>query len=493
MNEFNKEFETEQSLTDSTEKTEDLTDSVEQDAAPELTPQDIIVREAQAENNASEDLNFLPVYEVGAEAINPTDEVKDEKASEKAAVLEKTRDEKVSSTGIKVFAVILALVLVVSICLTAGYIAGRDYDFFSKKTQASIELAPKPKAADALNDAQIYEKVSNSIVSVTVYNKKLSSRIVATGIVYNKDGYIIINDHIYSKIQSPQFLVTDKDGTEYKAEYIGGDIKSDIAVLKINAGGGLVPAVFGDSSLVSDGEQVSAVGYTSTSPLTALISSGIVSADLIRLNNSSAYSQKYIQTDISAATIGSGGALTNVYGQVIGMTVRRLHNDNDRGTATTISTIAIPTATISEVAKSLITDGKIVGRARLGINYNFVDSIYSELNRCPVGVYIVSIASDSNLSNTDVKEGDIITHINDTKIVNSEIVLDIIEGCRAGDVVNLTIYNKDSAATRNYSVKLAEDTGSSSYTDLPVDDSGSDYEQSEDGKYKKDFDFPLGD
>ncbi|MDO4742897.1 MAG: S1C family serine protease [bacterium] len=402
---------------------------------------------------------------------------------------EKISAEKASSTGVKVFCVILAIVLVMSVCLTVGYITGTNYSNFSNKSSASLNLESKPKDADTLNDAQIYDKVSSCVVSVMVYNSKSSSRVLASGIIYNKDGYIIINDHIYANIQSPQFLVTTKDGTEYKAEYVGGDIKSDIAVLKINAGSQLTPATFGDSSQVVVGEQVSAVGYSGASQTTALIASGIVNASEIRFNNSSAYSEKYIQTDIATNTVGSGGALSNVYGQIIGITAARKF-DNEQTTVT----LAVPTTTIAAVAQSLITDGRVVGRARLGINYTFVDSVYSELNQYPVGVYIVSISSDSNLSNTDVKEGDVITYINDTKITNSEIVLDIIENCNAGDVVNLTVYNKDNDTTKNYSVKLAEDTGSSSYTDLPVedDDIDSDSSQSEDGQYKKEFDFPLG-
>ena len=106
--------------------------------------------------------------------------------------------------------------------------------------------------------------------------------------IYSSDGYIVTNDHIYANVASPKFLVLLSDGRELQAEYIAGDTKSDIAVLKIDANG-LTTAAFGDSSECAVGEMVAAIGFPLTTSNQSTLTSGIISSDGIRVLNNERY------------------------------------------------------------------------------------------------------------------------------------------------------------------------------------------------------------
>lgn len=187
--------------------------------------------------------------------------------------------EKISNKGLKVFALILAFVVLLSCGITAGYYAGRSSVKLSGSSPL-VELAPKPDDAElqAHTTEYVYENVKDSVVGIITYNKQdRTASSQASGVIYSEDGYIVTNDHIYASIPSPQFLVVTSDGKEYKAEFVAGDVRSDLAVLKINAKG-LTPATFGDSRQVAVGEKVIAIGNPNGLSISSTVTEGIVSA-----------------------------------------------------------------------------------------------------------------------------------------------------------------------------------------------------------------------
>ncbi|MBR7133439.1 MAG: trypsin-like peptidase domain-containing protein [Clostridia bacterium] len=365
-------------------------------------------------------------------------------------------DYKPMSKGLKVFALLMALVILLTGSCITGYFIGKN----SVKTlgggKVSVNLSSRPKDTDELTEAQVYEKVNKSIVGIVIYNSEgLGSQ--ASGIVYSDSGYIITNDHIYSEVPSAKFKIYAYDGKEYDAEYVAGDVISDLAVLKI-APNKLEPAEFGNSDEIFHGEHVVAVGRPSDATDNSSITRGIISAVSRRVQNTSSYSARLIQTDSAINPGSSGGALVNMYGQVIGVTSSKLASVEYDAVG-----YAIPTTTMKRIADELISKGRVETRAKLGITYTAIDSVTAEINGYDyVGLYIASVSEDSDLYGK-AEEGDVITHINGIAVTSDEVVLDIIEQSAAGDKITVTIVTEDGK-TKTVEAVLKANVSESSYT-----------------------------
>ncbi|MBO5912263.1 MAG: trypsin-like peptidase domain-containing protein, partial [Clostridia bacterium] len=303
----------------------------------------------------------------------------------------------------------------------------------------------------------VFNAVDPSVVLITVYTEKGIAG-YASGVIYTDDGYIVTNDHIYTKVPSAKFLITTNDGIEYDAAFVAGDTRSDLAVLKVEAVG-LKKALFGNSEQVLIGEEVIAIGYASGVSGKSILTSGTISSNNIRFSSTSDYSVKMIQTDTAINPGNSGGALVNMYGQVIGIPSVKM-----TGTQYDNVSYAIPSNTVVKIVDSLIEHGHVVGRGRLGIHYTEVNSITAKLNNVPTGLMIQEITVESDLYGKGIAVKDIITHINDVEITESGIALDIIESTEPGKVMTFTVYSMADGSTKTYYASLIEDQGNSSYT-----------------------------
>lgn len=414
------------------------------------------------------------------------------------------RPEKVKNKGLKIFCIILSAVLIVSISISAGYFAA-IYNGDSVGSQVNVpnlQLENRPESDKEIfeNFSEAFSNVNKSVVSIMVYNPSGSNKVgSASGVIYSKDGYIVTNDHIYESIPKAKFIVRLYNGKEYKASFIAGDTRSDLAVIKIDDKvSGLKPARFGNSNEVLVGEQVITVGYPSSYGDSATLTHGIISAVDRRVTSSTtSYASSFLQTDAVINPGNSGGALANMYGQVIGITSSKLAGDVYDAVS-----YAIPTTTMKRVVSALIKDGCVSDRAKLGITYTEVNTLAAEANKLPVGILISSISDESDLDGKGFKEGDVITHVNGVNITNSDILLKVIENSKAGDSLELTIYKSESKRTKTVEVKLLADKGNSSYTtkeSAQSEDSLQDYfgednqtpEDNKDSGNSKPFDFPL--
>lgn len=391
-------------------------------------------------------------------------------------------DYKPMSRGLKVFALIMAAVIMLTGASVAGYFLGRNSVSSGARKNVTVNLAAKPADTDEMTAAQVYEKVDSSVVGITVYNSDGSGS-QASGVFYSKDGYIVTNDHIYSEVGAPKFKVYTSDGKEYDAKYIAGDQISDLAVLKID-GNGFTPAQFGNSDEIVFGENVVAIGRPSDATQASSITKGIISSTGRRVRTTSNYSAKLIQTDSAINPGSSGGALVNMYGQVIGITSSKL-----AGVSYDAVGYAIPTKTMKRICDELIKEGKVVSRAKLGITYTAINSVTAEINGYDcVGLYVASVSEDSDLYGK-VSEGDIITHINGTEVTSDDIVLDIIEESSAGDKITVTVLNtKGNEVT--LSAVLKANIGESSYSSV-INSAESSDENSQGGSGGT-FNFPFG-
>ncbi len=397
-------------------------------------------------------------------------------------------DRKPMSSGLKFFAFLMVFVIAITAACAAGYFFGMQA---TKRSylggDVSVGLEAKPADTDEMTAAQVYEKVNPSVVGICIYNSagKMAN---ASGVFYTKDGYIITNDHIYSDIEAPKFKIYTHDNKEYEAVYIAGDQVSDLAILKIEDGK-FTPATLGNSNQLIFGENVVAIGRPGGASNASSITKGIISATSCRVQTTSSYSARLIETDSPINPGSSGGALVNMYGQVIGITSSKLASADIDAVG-----YAIPTTTVKRIVEELIKHGKVVTRAKLGITYNAIDSVYAEIKGYRnVGLYVNSVSEDSDLYKK-VEGGDIITHINGIKVTSDEIVLDIIEKSKAGDKIEVTFIDKDGTS-KTVKAELKANVGESSYIakesnkhdKLPQLPEGGDKEDNGGA-----FDFPFG-
>lgn len=392
--------------------------------------------------------------------------------------INETKDYNIANKGLKTFAIIMAIVIFTTFVSLAGYFVGKDsVKISSKKDKVELNLAATPSKTDEMTAGQVYEKVSSSIVGITIYNSK-GETAGASGIVFSKDGYIVTNDHIYSEIDNPKFKIYTQDGKEYDATYVAGDSVSDLGVLKIEANK-LKPAVFGNSDQIFHGQNVVAIGRPGDATTYSSITNGIISATSRRVSTTSNYSARLIETSCPINPGSSGGALVNMYGQVIGVTSSKLVSAEHDNVG-----YAIPTTVMKKIVDELITNGKVISRAKLGITYYAVDSVTAEVKGYDtVGLYIESIAEDSDLFGK-AQKGDIITHVNGEKIVNDDVVLDFLEKCSAGDTITVTVLDT-KGVTSDINVLLKANIGTSSYN---TQSSSNEENENYNGK----FDFPQG-
>lgn len=399
---------------------------------------------AEPQQNPSDEQPFTPYNPVN---YTPVKEVKEYKPL---------------SRGFKIFCIIMASVIALSgTCLVGYFIGKNNVNSISYSEKADLNLTAKPKDEDVLSAAQVYAKVNPSIVGIVIYNSSGKGS-QASGVIYTEDGYVVTNDHIYSEIAAPKFKIYTYDGKEYDAKYVAGDKVSDLAVLKIDDEG-FTPAVFGDSDEIIYGEDVVAIGRPNDAKSASSITMGIISATNRRVTTTTNYSSRLIQTDSAINPGSSGGALVNMYGQVIGITSSKLASTTQDAVG-----YAIPTTVMKRIVTELIEEGKVVSRAKLGITYNTIDSVNAEIGGYNyVGLYVVSVAQDSDLYGK-INEGDVITQINGIDVTSDSIVLDIIEQCCAGDKITVTVVGSNGSA-KTLDAVLRANVSESSYTE--VDDS----------------------
>ncbi len=295
------------------------------------------------------------------------------------------------------------------------------------------ELQTQTPSGNQLTIPQIYEKVKDSVVGIivtTASNGQITQG-SGTGIILSEDGYIATNAHVVADATTVTVVLTDE--TEHKAEIIGTDDKTDLAVIKISATE-LTPAEFGDSKSLVVGETVVAIGNPYGLELAGTVTSGIVSA----LNREIVIESTYmtlIQTDASINPGNSGGPLVNVYGQVIGITSSKIITTGYEGIG-----FAIPISGATDIIEELIQYGYIKNRPLIGIYGSDLDSTYAQMYSIPLGVYVEYVDPESDAYTKGLQKGDIITAVNGVEI-ESMAELDAEKNKHTpGESITLTVY-----------------------------------------------------
>ncbi len=395
----------------------------------------------------------------------------------------RVKKQKPKNIGLRVFVCMLAVVILAGIALTSAYFLFpsddgnilENYPETSHSNEPTIEASVPSETygggqsidvplsglpdAERLSTEEIAEKTLPSVVGIAVYSQLSESQVSwATGIIITEDGYIVTNDHIYDGIPGAEFIVITSDNKRYDADFVAGDSRSDLAVLKMEQASGLTAAEFGDSGSVQVGEEVVVIGNPYSMTLSGSVTKGIISATGRRITGNSTYTMKLIQTDAAINPGNSGGPLVNSYGQIIGVNSSKIQQSGYEGIG-----FAIPSSTVKTVVESLIENGYVTGRAKLGVTFQVVDFLTEELSGLPQGLYVLSVSDESGLSGK-ISEGEIITHLDGMSLSETADFMDIIEAKQPGDSIGIRVYNTNTGTSRDISAVLTEDRGASSYT-----------------------------
>ena len=286
---------------------------------------------------------------------------------------------------------------------------------------------------------EIIEKAKPSVVaiSVNVNNGWYGSSGTGSGVIMSADGKILTNQHVV--IGASEIKVRLYDGKEYPATLIAEDEKTDLAVIQIEATG-LVPAEFGDSDALVQGEIAVAIGNPLNLSLEGSVTQGIISAVSreIVLNNKS---MTYIQTDAAINPGNSGGALVNGKGQVIGINSAKVASSDVEGLG-----FAIPVNIALPVVEELIEHGYVKGRPSIGISVQNITRQIASYYRLPQGVQVILVTPDSAADKAGITSGDIIIGINGIVVTTSDELNNEKDKFNPGDTITLTVYRGGETA-----------------------------------------------
>ena len=332
--------------------------------------------------------------------------------------------------------------------------------------ETSVLQIQEIDSSKELTAAQVYAANVNSTVgiltsSVTTnfWGQQTQSAAAGSGFIFTDTGYIITNYHVIEGADS--VTVTTYEGTKYDAKIMGYDESNDVAVLKIEATG-LTPVVIGSSSQLNVGDSVVAIGNP-LGELTFSLTAGAVSALNREVTMSNNTSMELIQTDCAINSGNSGGALFNMYGEVVGITNAKYSGSSGSGASIDNIGFAIPIDDVYNIITSIIEKGYIE-KPYIGVS---VLSVSSEMQKygLPQGASVQSLADDGPAKAAGLQINDIITKVNDTDITSSNDLVKVVGQCKPGDEITLTVYRQGetvevtvTVARKVQSAQTAEDT-----------------------------------
>lgn len=269
-----------------------------------------------------------------------------------------------------------------------------------------------------------------------------------SGVIISADGYIVTNNHVVDG--ADELLVTLNDNKEYSARIIGADATTDLALIKID--GKNLPAIqIANSDDVKVGEWVLAVG--NPLGLNNTVTAGIVSAKARSMGQGVS---SMIQTDAAINQGNSGGALVNTQGALIGINAMIYSQ-----TGSNIGYgFAIPTTIMNKVVDDIKKYGT-VQRAMIGIQGSdvnaYVDNEKEKGNEVDLGtmegIYIAKVIDDGAAADAGLKEGDVITHIDNQKVKTFGELQNIIAQKRPGDKITINYLRNKSKKTATLTLK----------------------------------------
>lgn len=384
-------------------------------------------------------------------------------------------------TGSIVCVCVLALAVFGAISALNFYngITTRQSGDMAENPYKGLALNSKPQTDEeksttfaAFSSEAAAQKALPSVVTIKVKISMMGETLsgVGSGIIMEKDGYIITNAHVVDYADTIK-VVLDGGKGDYKAEIVGVDRRTDLAVIKIDAeniGLELTPAEMGNSADVKVGERILIIGTPQSEDFAGSVTQGIISGLNRSVSSGNTLYSGAIQVDAAINRGNSGGALVNSYGQVIGINSAKLIDIGTEGLG-----FSIPISDAKPIIDDLMNHGKVMGRVCLGITAHEVTEEMARIKRMPVGLYVEALREGSNLSEKGVLIGDVITELDGKAVASFKDVKDAIKGKKAEDSIKLKInrYNTDTNENEflDITAALIEDEDEPNLMDLYKD------------------------
>lgn len=307
-----------------------------------------------------------------------------------------------------------------------------ETEFTINETPQNDNASVKDKDG-RLTTEGIAEKASPSVVGVLGLASTFQSQ--GSGIVLSEDGYVITNAHIIEECSAVKIILNGED--EYDASIIGTNVNADIAVLKFTPDTELVAAELGESSKLKIGEQVITIG--NPRGLWGTFTGGYVSGIRDMPIDKSGTTMTYIQTDAPVNYGNSGGPILNMYGQVIGIVSSKYTQDSAEGLG-----FAIAIDDALPIIEGIIENQKVMNNVKIGITFKTITSTDAEYLGIEPGYYVAEIDQSCDIANTELRKGDIITHINGVRVYTTADIANAVGNKKPGDTVIATVYRKSS-------------------------------------------------
>lgn len=366
------------------------------------------------------------------------------------------------------------IVVIALICSILGSLVGAGCMYLSVKnlkTEASnIEESQTTTILEGIRDnvvlstsqintnalmtqSEVYAANVNSTVGITTsittnyWGYPTTSAASGSGFILSTDGYILTNYHVIEN--SNAITVTLYNGSTYEATLVGYDEDNDIAVLKVEASD-LVPVILGNSDQINVGDEVVAIGNP-LGELTFSLTAGSISAKDREITMSNGSTMRLLQTDCAINSGNSGGALFNLYGEVIGITNAK-YSSNSSGASIDNIGFAIPINKTKTIVESIIEKG-YVSKPYIGVS---VADVSAEMQNygLPKGAAIKTVVEESPAQQAGLHVNDIITHVNDEEISGNSDLISIISNASVGDIFVLSVYRQGN--TMELSITVGE-------------------------------------
>jgi serine protease Do len=313
----------------------------------------------------------------------------------------------------------------------------------------------KIDTSKVMTPAEVYATNVQTTVGITTavttnyWGFQTTAAASGSGFILSDDGYVLTNYHVVEG--SSSISVAMYDGKSYEAQLIGYDESNDIAVLKIDAKD-LTPVILGNSDNLNVGDSVVAIGNP-LGELTFSLTAGAISALDRQITMSSGVTMNLMQTDCAINSGNSGGALFNMYGEVIGITNAKYSNNGNSGEAS-IDAIgfAIPMNQARKIFESIIEKG-YYSKPYIGVSVTDV-SEETQSYGLPQGAAVKDIVEGSPAQQSGLQINDIITEANGTAITGSQSLVTLVGKCAPGDTLALKVYRQGQ--TLDITITVAE-------------------------------------
>ena len=331
----------------------------------------------------------------------------------------------------------------------------------------------------------VAKNVAPSVVSITITTG--TSRVMGSGVIIDKKGYIVTNNHVASN--NGQMVVTMSNGEMYGASVVGTDPTTDLAVLKIdNPPSNLTVASFASSSNLAVGEDVMAIGNplgyentATTGVVSALNRPVVLSESGSSSSSSNTVFTNAVQIDAAINSGNSGGPSFNAEGKIIGINTAIASTRSTSGSSGSTGSIgigfAIPSDTVKWVTEDIIKNGH-VQHVSLGVTVQTDTAKTGNATRS--GAAVGDVAAGSPAEAAGLKPGDTIVGYNGNVVGSMQSLLGYVRATRMGSRVTLTVIRDGRTMNLSATMDQAENSGSSEGSQ-PNDDSDGDNGGNNDG------------